>query len=90
MLYGLLTCDARERGLITLSLNAYSVTCSALHLIDLAEQHDEGIVDYCDLSSENQELLEAYDTGEAQRKLRFLEAARSPDYGGTDVEASAC
>ena len=55
----------------------------------LAEQRDEGIVDYYDLSCEDQELLEAYDTGKAQKKLRSLEAARSPVYRGTHVEASA-
>ena len=55
----------------------------------LAEQRDEGIVDYNDLSSKDQELVHEYDTGKAQKTLRSLEAARSPVYRGTHVEASA-
>jgi hypothetical protein len=55
----------------------------------LAEQRDEGICDYYDLSSKDQELVHEYDTGKAQKTLRSLEAARSPVYRGTHVEASA-
>ena len=55
----------------------------------LAEQHDDGNLDYYDLSYEDQELVEEYDTGRAETTLRSLEAAISPVYRGTRVEASA-
>ena len=54
----------------------------------LAEQRDAGSLSYFDLSWKAQELVEKYDSGNAERTLRSLEAARSPVYRGTHVEAS--
>ena len=44
----------------------------------LAEQHDDGDLDYYALSYEDQELVGEYDTGRAETTLRSLEAAKSP------------
>ena len=54
----------------------------------LAKRRDAGSLSYFDLSWKDQELVEKYDSGKAERSLRSLEAARSPVYRGTHVEAS--
>ena len=54
----------------------------------LAEQSDEDSLDYYELSPEDQELVEEYDTGRAEATSHSLEAGRSAVYRGTHVEAS--
>ena len=54
----------------------------------LAEQRDAGSLEYFDLSCEDQDRVENYDCGRAEKILCSLQAAKSPVYRGTHVEAS--
>jgi hypothetical protein len=54
---------------------------------NLAEQRDDNSLFFFDLSREDQELVEKYDSGKAERILCDLQAQRSPVYRGTHVEA---
>ena len=54
---------------------------------NLAEQRDDNSLFFFDLSREDQELVEKYDSGKAERLLCDLQAQRSPVYRGTHVEA---
>ena len=53
----------------------------------LAKQRDAGSLSFFDLGCKDQELVEKYDGGKAERILCSLQAARSPVYRGTHVEA---
>ena len=54
----------------------------------LAEQRDAGSLCFFDLSCEDQDRVENYDSGKAEKILCSLQAAKSPVYRGTHVEAS--
>jgi hypothetical protein len=53
----------------------------------LAKQRDAGSLSFFDLGCKDQELVEKYDGGKAERILCSLQAARSPVYRGTHVQA---
>ena len=53
----------------------------------LAEQRDDMSLCFYDLESEDQDLLLKYDSGKLERIVRSLQAARTPVYRGTHVEA---
>ena len=57
------------------------------HLVALAEQRDAGSLCFFDLGCGDQELLEEYNSGKAERILCSVQAARTPVYRGMHVEA---
>ena len=57
---------------------------------DLSAKVAKGLVDFCDLSWKDQELVQNFDYGKAKESLSALEARKSPAYRGSHVEATTC
>ena len=52
----------------------------------LAEQRDDKSLSFFELSRGDQDLVETYDSGKAERTLSKLQAEMTPVYRGTHVE----